>query len=95
MRGGLLLMLFIIVGSIPLNKQSAIKALISRKPVAELVHPGSPANVGSSEKIKDHYHFGVAFNFLWQQDPATTTVDDGCTQVHFQTTQLYHVEIMS
>ena len=37
-------MLFIIVGSIPLNKQLAIKALICRKPVAELVHPGSPAN---------------------------------------------------
>lgn len=62
-------MLFIIVGSIPLSKQSAIKALICRKPVAELVHPGSLANV---EKIKDHYHFGVAFNFLWQQDHATT-----------------------
>lgn len=48
-------MLIIVIhycGLSPLNKQSAIKTLICRKPVADLVHSGSLGNVGSSIVMK-------------------------------------------
>ena len=38
-----------------------------------------------NENILDSYCFGVRValnNFPQQQDPATTTVNDGCAQVH-------------
>ncbi len=50
------------------------------------VHQPAQASLGSSIATKNFtniYRFGVALNdFPRQQDPATTTLDDACVQVH-------------